>query len=180
MEQNESLNELFKDLSTKLTKYASNGELAQLKRAKLEETPVPAFYRLIMPALENYRFYPANDETKAVNFEKNLMALLSGMAEDPSILNLGKPLGMALGQAGYPELRFYRLLKAADDQLRKQVSYMCRYLSSKGSPGNLAEAFDLMKSQENSEIGQLIRRRISRDYYRTVYQANKSGEKTNE
>jgi len=177
MEQIESLSELFHEIGFRLTKIASSGELAQLKRQKSDEAPVPAFYHIVMPSLEKYKFYPKGDEEKAIEFERNLTAILTGMANDTTILNLANPLGSALGKAGFPDLRFYRFLKASGATLRKQIVYMCRYLSSKGNPGNLGEAFELMRNQGSSDAAVRIRRKISRDYYRTLSQSNSIEEK---
>lgn len=179
MEQNESLKDLLKEINFKITKLSSNGELAQLKRQNPDEPPPPAFYRIAMPSLENYKFYPTADEKKAIVFEKNLMVLLCAMASDNYMFNPSVPLGVALSNAGFPELRFYRLLKANEAALRKQVSYMCKYLSSKGVSGNISEAFELMKSQDASEAAQIVRRKISRDYYRSQAFNNISEENKN-
>lgn len=162
----ESPEELIDAIQFKLKKNASTGEVAQFKRHRIEDCPVPAFYRLVMPALAEYKYYPAANEEKAMKFEKKLMAILAGIADDISIHSSQTPLGRALFRAGFPELRFYRLLKATDDQLLKQIRYMCKYLSSKGVSANLAEAFKLT-ADDSAKFYEIIRRQISRDYYRS-------------
>lgn len=165
VDKTESLHELLQRVSSRITRQASPGELSQMKRQAPDEPPCPAFYRLAMPEVENYRYYPS-DEHSAIAFETGLMSVLAGMAEDLSVFNRSKPLGSALAEAGFSELRLYRLLKAGRESLNADVRRMVKFLSSKGVSANLAEALELILCQDDTERSRFVRRRISRDYFR--------------
>ena len=104
--------------------------------------------------------------------ERLWAALLQGMAMTAGLHIPNARLGRALVQAGWSELRFVRLMQARGDVLVKEVRRLASFLSSKSQTVDWSDIAQLLFNQEG-EWAERHRRRIARDYYKTLYQQEK-------
>ncbi len=140
------------------------GDVADLRRLTPDQPYAPALWKLLLGCVpDSWTAGPDRDEK-----ERRWAALFAGMAvaaggHDPRV-----PLGQALAQAGWSELRFVRLLRDRADGLAQRIRRVAAYLNSKSAPANWADAADLLLEQDG-EWAEKHRRRIARDYYRALY-----------
>ena len=96
----------------------------------------------------------------------------------PSAHNPNIPAGQALYQGGDPgrrgpaffhESRLNRLLNASGPSLRYQFSLLCRTLGQTTQAANWRQLAGLIFSDDyNPQYAELVRRRIARNYYRSL------------
>ena len=86
--------------------------------------------------------------------------------------NQSIPLGRALVQAGWSELRFVRLMQVRGDDLVKDVRRLASFLASKSQTADWSDIAQLLFNQEG-EWAERHRRRIARDYYKALYEREK-------
>jgi len=134
------------------------GDAADLRRLKPESLASPAFWRVVaLHVAPHFERLSEDDEARwAVIL--NALAVLPGL-DDPR-----RPLGAALRDAGFSELRFTRLLRAEHDRLADNVRSTARFLASKGEAANLAQLAELVLSAGRGH-SEPVRRRIARDFF---------------
>lgn len=99
-----------------------------------------------------------------------LVALVHSEGHDPQT-----SFGKALAKAGWSEVRLVRLLEADCDTLKVMLRRCAQYLKSKRQAANWNHARQLLFYDRNGEdYAEDIRLRISRDYYRTLYEDEKN------
>jgi len=148
--------------------YLSNGDLAQLRRASPATPYTPALWKVLLTHVPpSWTGGPKQDEK-----ERLWAALLQGMAMTTGLHDTNTPLGKALVQAGWSELRFVRLLQARGDGLVKEVRRLASFLASKSQMADWSDAAQLLLNQEG-EWAEHHRRRIARKYYQELYQQEK-------
>lgn len=142
------------------------GDLAQLRRLNADRPDGSAFWRLVV----DYAPSALDDEPVA----RALAICLRGMAIMRAFL-AGAPrrLGIALAEARVSEQRVLRLLRADGRRLDEELRQLARLLASKGEDGRFdwADAFWLLRTADRDDAK--VRRAIARDYYRTLFQAQK-------
>lgn len=145
--------------------HLSSGDLAQLRRVSPDAPYTPALWKVLLTYVpESWTKGPKQDEK-----ELRWSALLMGMAMTTGLHNPNTPLGRALVEAGWSELRFVRLMQVRGDDLIKDVRRLASFLASKSQPADWSDVAQLLFNQEG-EWAERHRRRIARDYYRALYQ----------
>lgn len=157
-----------------------NGQLAALRRSDPSAKP-PAFYWLsahIEQQLLKRDIPPYEEGQWALLI--HCLSLLTPPGEpdrkDPgnSARNPHRqtiPLGLALAEAGFSELRLSSLLQAQGDQMAKKLVRCCRFLASKNEKFDGRDLARLISFQQPSDPGyNRIRQTIARDYYRRLSQ----------
>lgn len=145
-------------------KHLSNGKLAELRRISPETPFTPTLWRLLLSrGLENARF-----GIDQVEWEKRWATLLMGMAHCAPYLDMNRPLGTALFEAGWSELRLDKLLRANGEQLNFLIRRVAHYLANKSQPANWADIASLLFFQDGKRSEE-VRIGISRAYYRAEY-----------
>lgn len=146
---------------TMLAENLGNGERAELRRAHPEEPYSPALWRLLA-GRDDLRV--ASDEDVA-----RWGVFLAALSQGYELHDWKAPLGQALHEAGYSELRLTRLLRASPEQLSSEVRGVARFISSKRVKVNWAELADLLFNAPDEESGKRTRRAIARRYYSAEY-----------
>lgn len=140
------------------------GDLAALRRGPRgnPSTFWRVFTRLVEPVLSPDA--PAS-EAEATRWPAILQiaAVLEGLHARE------RRLGVALAEAGLSELRFERLMRADGERLADEALKAARLLASKGVSADIASFANLIR-HDGDERGEEIRRRLSRDYFRTLSQ----------
>ncbi len=148
--------------------HLSNGDLAQLRRTSPENPYTPALWKVLLSYVpESWTKGSRQDEK-----ECRWAAILQGMAMTVGLHSPSTPLGYALAQAGWSDLRFVRLMQARGDSLVKEVRRLASFLASKSQPADWSDIAQLLLNQDG-EWAERHRRRIARDYYRALYQQEK-------
>jgi len=143
----------------------STGDLAQLRRISPEEPFTPALWKLLLEFVpEPWVQSGDRDEN-----ERRWAALFMGMAMTAGLHNPSVPLGRALAEAGWSELRFVRLMRDRGESLHERIRRVAAYLDSKQQEADWTDMAHLLRNQEG-EWAEKHRRRISRDYYRALYE----------
>ncbi|SHK67514.1 type I-E CRISPR-associated protein Cse2/CasB [Rhodothermus profundi] len=147
----------------------SAGERAELRRAALEAPFTPALWRVLFYLQDEGAPVRIGDEAD----ERRWATLLISMAHcvDPrrNLHDYQVPLGRALADAGWSELRFTQLLRARGLQLAIFLRRMAQYLSAREQPANWADVAELLFEQ-TGERADAVRLRIARAYYARRYQ----------
>lgn len=141
----------------------SPGDVASLRRLEPHDPSASAFWRVCALFLEPAAALPANDPLRA-DAEKRWAGILNALAILQGCHRPGTPLGSALAEAGYSELRFSRLLRARDDVLLDEIRSGARFLASKAQPADLTDLARLVLSDGRADE-ETVRRRIARSYY---------------
>ncbi len=148
--------------------YLSNGDLAQLRRTSAANPYTPALWKVLLTHVPpSWTAGPKQDEK-----ERFWATLLQGMAMTAGLHDPHTPLGRALVQAGWSELRFVRLMQARGDGLVKEVRRLASFLASKSQMADWSDVAQLLLNQEG-EWAEHHRRRIARKYYQELYQQEK-------
>lgn len=148
--------------------HLSNGDLAQLRRASPAAPYTPALWKILLAYVpETWTRGTRQDEK-----EGHWAALLQGMAMTAGLHNQSIPLGRALVQAGWSELRFVRLMQVRGDDLVKDVRRLASFLASKSQTADWSDIAQLLFNQEG-EWAERHRRRIARGYYKALYEREK-------
>ncbi len=142
----------------------SSGQLAELRRISPENPFTPALWKL----LYEYDLQDAWMGLDQNTYERRMATLLMGMAHCAGLHDYGTPLGRALAESGWSELRFVRLMEARGETLEALIRRLAQYLSSKGQPANWVNVAWLLLGQDRDHA-ETTRLRISRDYYGALY-----------
>ncbi|MFW6189815.1 MAG: type I-E CRISPR-associated protein Cse2/CasB [Planctomycetota bacterium] len=139
------------------------GDVAELRRVTPDDPYTPALWKLLLHHVpESWTGGPGRDEN-----ERRWAALFAGMAVAAGLHDPAVPLGRALAEAGWSELRFVRLMRDRADGLADRVRRVAAYLNSKAQTADWADVANLLLEQEG-EWAERHRRRIARDYYRAL------------
>jgi CRISPR system Cascade subunit CasB len=137
------------------------GDLAQLRRLDPDDPANFTFWRVMTLYAPHELARPGDDHERRWKLVLWALATLNGL-HDPH-----KPLGGALGEAGFSELRLSRLLRAEDDTLAPEIRSATRYLASKGKPSDLLDFARLVLSPEGPQADK-VRRRVAATYFSAV------------
>ena len=141
----------------------SPGNVAELRRLKPEDAATPVFWKLLAEYVSpNWKLPEGGAARDAA--ERRWAVILNALGYLSFLDTPRRPLGSALAEAGYSELRFIRLLRASDDALADTVRKAAQFLASKAEPANLADLADLVLS-DGRPWAENVRRRIARSYY---------------
>jgi CRISPR system Cascade subunit CasB len=152
--------------------FLSSGERAALRRVDPACPVTPALWRVLDQA---HQLAPDElFEEQMRRWERRWGLLILGMAHVPGLHRYEVPLGEALAQSGWSEMRFVRLMEASSDALPVLVRRMAQYLASKEQPANWDDVRQLLFSVDR-DYSVDVRLRIARSYYRTLY-AQEEGE----
>ena len=148
--------------------HLSNRDLAQLRRASPAEPYTPALWKVLLTYVPPSWTGGSKQDEK----ERLWAHLLQGMAMTAGLHSQGTPLGWALAQAGWSELRFVRLMQARGDGLAKEIRRLASFLSSKSQTADWLDIAQLLFNQEG-ERAERHRRHIARNYYQALYRQEK-------
>ena len=149
----------------------STGDLAQLRRISPEEPYTPALWKVLLDFVPDpWLEHGDRDEN-----ERRWAALLMGMTMTAGLHNPAVPLGRALAEAGWSELRFARLMRNRGEKLHERVRHVASYLDSKQQEADWTDMARLLRSQ-HGKWAEKHRRRIARSYYRALYEQESADE----
>ncbi|MFO8008765.1 MAG: type I-E CRISPR-associated protein Cse2/CasB [Candidatus Brocadiia bacterium] len=152
-------------LAVAIRDQLGSGEVAELRRISPHEPYTPALWKLLLTYVpDGWTTGPQRDEK-----ERRWAALLMGMAITAGLHDHSVPLGRALAEAGWSELRFVRLMRDEGDSLMERVRRLAQYLASKAQPADWTDVAHILLDQQG-DWAERHRMRIARDYYRTLYQ----------
>jgi len=144
--------------------HLSNGDLAQLRRASPATPYTPALWKMLLTYVPpSWTSGPKQDER-----ECRWANLLQGMAMTAGLHAQSTPLGRALAQADWSELRFVRLMQARGDGLVKEVRRLASFLAGKSQTADWSDIAQLLFNQKG-EWAERHRRHIARNYYQALY-----------
>lgn len=142
----------------------STGERAELRRISPDQPFTPALWKMLL-ALGRA---DAPSRLRQPEWERRWATLMMGMAFCAGLHDFDVPLGRALAEAGWSELRLTRLLRAEGEALETEVRRLAQYLGSKSERADWTGIARLLFYQ-SGQIAAEIRLEIARTYYRTLY-----------
>jgi CRISPR system Cascade subunit CasB len=145
----------------------TTGDIAQLRRITCREPYTPALWKVLVHFVPDH-WTRSRDVEKEDEKEQQWATILSGMANSLGLHDPKVPLGQALAEAGWSELRFTGLMRARGDELLEGVRRASTYLSNKRQNSNWSDMARMILNQEGTEA-EKSRRQIARDYYRTLF-----------
>jgi CRISPR system Cascade subunit CasB len=137
-----------------------SGPLAELRRMDPSDPSGGAFWGVLFDLVEpahNLELPPGRDEQ-----ERRWAVILRAMATLEH--RAGAPLGDALAESGFSELRFVRLLRSRGPELADAVRQMVAFLASKGAHVDHADTARLVLFQDEPRDEE-VRRDLARRYY---------------
>jgi CRISPR system Cascade subunit CasB len=157
----------------------SNGDRAALRRISPDAPFTPALWNVLHRLGQQDTPGPLRQKT----WERRWATLLMGLAfcAEPgrNLHEYDVPMGRALFEAGWSELRFVRLLRSTGEGLEVELRRVAQYLASKAQPANWADAAYLLFYQHDDAAGETaedIRLSIARDYYGARYRSEQQDE----
>jgi len=142
----------------------STGEMADLRRISPDQPFTPALWRiLLMLDLDNPPGWISRE-----TWERRWATLFMGMAHCAGLHNFDIPLGRALAEAGWSDLRFVQLMRATDETLETHLRRVAQFLAGKNQGANWTDVARLLFYQ-SGETSEKVRLSISRDYYSMLY-----------
>jgi len=154
-----------------IDRVLSPGDVSELRRLKPSDASSPAFFKLMVSAIEPNMILPSGGRARD-EIERRWAAVFQAAATLASFHQPRRPLGEALKSAGYSELRLTRLLRAQGDGLFNEVRTCAHFLASKAEPANLSDLAMLVLVTD-TEKSESLRRNIARGYYRPQAQEKK-------
>lgn len=149
------------------------GDLAGLRRMDPDSARPAIFWKLL--AEENLLEYNRIVENKWALILHGIALMTptnTGEGATRTAHDGAMPVGRALNDGGYSEMRFNRLLTAREDMLRTLLARMFRMLAAEDMSFNWREmAQFILYEGYDEEAAEQSRRRIARDYYRAGRQA---------
>jgi CRISPR system Cascade subunit CasB len=142
----------------------STGDLAELRRISPDKPFTPALWKLLICIDAQQPVGGLKEST----YERRMATLAMGMAFCARLHGYQMPLGRALANAGWSELRFVRLMEARGEKLEVHIRRMAQYLASKSQAANWTDVAWLLLGQDWSTAEE-TRLRISRSYYGVLY-----------
>lgn len=142
----------------------STGEVADLRRISPDQPFTPALWRiLLMLDLDHSPGWIRQEM-----WERRWATLFMGMAHCAGLHNYDIPLGRALAETGWSELRFVQLMRAKEETLETHLRRVAQFLASKNQEANWTDVARLLFFQ-TGDAGERVRLDISRDYYSRMY-----------
>lgn len=141
----------------------SPGDLAALRRLDPADPSAPAFFKVTASVLADA--LPDGDEPR-MEAERRWAAVLCAMATANGLHRPGRPLGSALAEAGFAELRLTRLLRARGDQMFPAVRAAAQFLAAKVEPFDATDLVRLVLSESRADE-EKARRDVARSYFGT-------------
>lgn len=142
----------------------STGDIADLRRISPDQPFTPALWRI----LQMLEIHESPKWISQKQWERRWATLMMGMAHCAGLHEYEVPLGRALAEAGWSELRFVQLMRADDETLETTLRRVAQYLASKNQPANWTDVARLLFYQ-SGDAGEDIRLSISRSYYTMLY-----------
>lgn len=140
------------------------GALAELRRISPQKPFTPALWKLLLGLDESEPWGGLDRDI----YERRMATLAMGMAFCAGLHNYKVPLGRALAEAGWSELRFVRLMEARGETLEKLIRRMSQFLASKSQSANWVDVGWLLIGQD-WDSAEATRLRIARSYYGALY-----------
>lgn len=140
------------------------GALAELRRISPQKPFTPSLWRLLLDLDEAE---PWGGLERNI-YERRMATLAMGMAFCAGLHSYKVPLGRALAEAGWSELRFVRLMEARGETLETLIRRMAQFLASKSQPANWVDVGWLLIGQD-WDSAEETRLRIARSYYGTLH-----------
>jgi len=165
-----TLRSLIGRLVVHVDSHASNGELADLRRAGTDAPYSPALWKLLALVIEPAGILstgPRRDED-----ERRWSTILNALALTKGLHSHEHTLGAALASAGFSELRFVRLLEARDETLNDHLRLAAQFLASKGVSADWSDGASLVLYQDPPN-DEKARRGLARAYYTTLHKEEK-------
>lgn len=150
-------------LAVIVAKELSPGDRADLRRASPDDFGGPAFWKVAASHLTPAGLIAGAGSIRDRQ-EREWIVILSAIAHLEGLHAPKRPLGAALAESGFSELRLTRLLRADGMLLLNQVRQMVHFLGSKGTSTNVADIARLVLSDTRSERAR-VRRSIARNFY---------------
>lgn len=142
------------------------GELAELRRISPNYPFTSALWRVLLSLELDTTIFGS----RQTDYERKWATLLMGMAICSGLHDYHTPLGKALADSGWSELRFAQLMKARGKNLEILIRRLSQYLASKNQKSDWADVRKLLFYQDG-EWAEEQRIRISRAYYQALYQS---------
>ncbi len=144
----------------RLNERGATGDLAALRRLDPDHPNAGAFFRLMALAPGDPLDGPG-DRFRRWGLVVWMLAQTPGRRDD-------RPLGAALAEAGFSEIRMNRLLAARGDGFRAQVRRMARFLAQKSGAIPYRELGALILCEGLNEAwAERLRLKIARDFWRS-------------
>lgn len=140
----------------------STGDRAALRRINPDTPVTPTLWKVLL----DLGLGEAPGWIGQTKWERRWATLLMGMAHCEGLHDYDVPLGQALAETGWSEMRFVRLMEADEETLPVLVRRMAEYLASKQQPANWEDVRRLLFYQ-SGETAEDVRLSIARSYYRT-------------
>ncbi len=151
----------------------SNGDRAALRRISPDKPFTPALWKVLYRLKRAGAPVGIGSETREHRWATLLMGMAFCISPHSNLHDYHVPLGRALAEAGWSELRFVQLLRAEGKALDVHVRRVAQYLASKSQKANWAHVADLLFNQSN-EWAEKTRLSISRSYYGALYAKEQS------
>jgi len=159
------LRELIQALAGTVNKRLSPGEVAELRRLDPRQPGSPAFWKLAALHLGDNKFWWIGGGDDRDEVERRWAAVFSFIALAGGFHQPHAPLGTALANAGFHELRFTRLLRARGGRLLDELSTTVRFLVAKAESFDVRELAALIASSDHPQWAERVRRQVARGYY---------------
>src|SRR5579875_3457351 len=125
--QTENLASVVGRLAALIDQRLSPGDVAALRRMRVDEISAPVFWRIAASELADSL---AGDGPRRDELERRWAAILQAMAEMRGMHDPHSSLGAALAEAEVAEQRVLKLLRASDDALLDAVRVLAHYLAT--------------------------------------------------
>lgn len=159
-------------LARALEKQLSPGDVAALRRLDPDDPAAPAFFKVAVQLLEDVMpDVESAGEPARMEAERRWAAILCAMALTSGLHRFDRPLGSALAESGFAELRLTRLLRARGDQVFPALRAAAQYLASKAEPFDPTDLARLVLS-EGRRDEEKVRRAIARSYFKALARNN--------
>jgi len=144
----------------RLAEHAATADLAALRRLDPDRPRAGAFFRLMALAPSD-PLAGAGDRFARWGLVVWMLAQTPGRRAD-------RPLGAALAEADFSEVRMNRLLAARGDGFRAQLRRAVRFLAQRSGGVPYRELGELILCEGHRETrAERLRLRIARDYWRS-------------
>lgn len=141
------------------------GDLAELRRMSPSDTLSAAFFKVMLSCV-----YSDNDscyQSLSDGSDEEWAAFIQVAAYMAELHSPSTNLGSALARAGYSELRLFRLLRAQDETLRREVRTCSKFLASKGQVCDLV-GFARLLLVKKDDAALKVRKAIASCYYQVL------------
>lgn len=157
----------------RLDERGATGDLAALRRLNPDRPRAGAFFRLMALA--------PGDPLERPGDRFGRWGLVVWMLAQTPGARSGRPLGAALADADFSEVRMNRLLAARGDGFRAQVRRLVRFVAHKSSGAPYRELGELILCEGVHETrAERLRLSIARDYWRHAQNREIQSDDTNE